>query len=186
MGADIDLEGAVYVLAGVSPAGLTADEADAFREACARDFVKNKSAEDPEDKGLDALVKETLAGLQLSEKDLDERQLANVRAVCGACRYLAGVLTAKNGGTASEGSTEDQGASEESLGDVLVEVSNPRVEVQITATSVAIRPKTEEQRLWLSTADAKFLASVVNNRAEWVSDSRVPRGAVRRSRWRLR
>lgn len=186
MGEDIDLEGAVYVLAGVSPAGFTADEADAFREACARDFVKNKSAEDPEDKGLDALVKETLAGLQLSEKDLDERQLANVRAVCGACRYLAGVLTAKNGGTASEGSTEDQGASEESLGDVLVEVSNPRVEVQITATGVMIRPKTEEQRLWLSTVDAKFMASVVNNRAGLVSGPRVPRAIVRRPRWRLR
>ncbi|EEG27375.1 hypothetical protein [Corynebacterium matruchotii] len=165
MGADIDLDGAVYVLAGVSPAGFTADEADAFREACARDFVKNKSAEDPEGQSLDALVKETLAGLQLSEKDLDERQLANVRAVCGAYRYLAGVLTAKSG-AASEGSSEDQGASEESLGDVLVEVSNPRVEVQITTTGVAIRPKTEEQRLWLSAADAKFLASVMNHGEE--------------------
>lgn len=185
MGEDIDLEGAVYVLAAMSSAGFTADEVDAFREACARDFV-NKSAEDPEGQGLDALVKETLAGLQLSEKDLDERQLANVRAVCGACRYLAGVLTAKNGGTASEGSTEDQGASEESLGDVLVEVSNPRVEVQITATGVMIRPKTEEQRLWLSTVDAKFMASVVNNRAGLVSGPRVPRAIVRRPRWRLR
>ena len=165
MGADIDLDGAVYVLAGVSPAGFTADEADAFREACARDFVKNKSAEDPEGQSLDALVKETLAGLQLSEKDLDERQLANVRTVCGAYRYLAGVLTSK-GGTASEDSTGDQDASEESLGDVLVEVSNPRVEVQITTTGVAIRPKTEEQRLWLSAADAKFLASVMNHGEE--------------------
>ena len=164
MGEDIDLEGAVYVFAGVSPAGLTADEADAFREACARDFVKNKSAEDPEGQGLDALVKETLARLQLSEKDLDERQLANVRAVCGAYRYFAGVLTAKNGGAASEGLAEDQDASEEALGDVLVEVSNPRVEVRITTTGVMIRPKTEERRLWLSTADAKFLATVVNNR----------------------
>lgn len=176
MGADIDLDGAVYVLVGASPAGLTADDADAFREACVHNFVKNKSAKDPEDKGLDALVKETLAGLQLSEKDLDERQLANVRAVCGAYRYLAGVLTAKNGGTASEGPAEDQGASEESLGDVLVEVSNPRVEVQITTTGVAIRPKTEEQRLWLSTADAKFLASVVNNRAGLVSDTWFTKG----------
>ena len=165
MGADIDLEGAVYVLAGVSPAGLTADDADAFREACVHNFVKNKSAKDPEDKVLDALVKETLAGLQLSEKDLDERQLANVRMVCSAYRYLAGVLTAKSG-AASEGSSEDQGASEESLGDVLVEVSNPRVEVQITTTGVMIRPKTGEQRLWLSTADAKFLASVMNHGEE--------------------
>ena len=63
MGADIDLEGAVYVLVGSSPAGLTADEADAFREACAQDFVKNKSAKDPESQGLDALVQETLAGM---------------------------------------------------------------------------------------------------------------------------
>lgn len=165
MGADIDLDGAVYVLVGVSPAGLTADEADAFREACGRDFVKNKSAKDPEGQGLDALVKETLAGLQLSEKDLDERQLANVRTVCGVYRYLVGVLTAK-GGTASEDSAEDQDASEEALGDVLVEVSNPRVEVQITTTGVMIRPKTGERRLWLSTADAKFLASVVNHGEE--------------------
>ena len=170
MGADIDLEGAVYVLVGASPAGLTADDADAFREACVHDFVKNKSAEDPEGQSLDALVKETLVGLQLSEKDLDERQLANVRAVCGAYRYLAGVLTAK-GGTASEDSAEGQDASEDALGDVLVEVSNPRVEVQITTTGVAIRPKTGEQRLWLSTADAKFLASVVNNRAGLVSNT---------------
>ena len=175
MGADIDLEGAVYVLMGSSPAGLTADEADTFREACVHDFVKNKSAKDPEGKGLDALVKETLAGLQLSEKDLDERQLANVRTVCGAYRYLAGVLTSK-GGTASEDSTGDQDASEESLGDVLVEVSNPRVEVQITTTGVMIRPKTGEQRLWLSTADAKFLASVVNNRAGLVSDTWFTKG----------
>ena len=62
-------------------------------------------------------------------------------------------------------------ASEESLGDVLVEVSNPRVEVQITTTGVMIRPKTEEQRLWLSTADAKFLATVVNNRPGLVSNT---------------
>jgi hypothetical protein len=45
-------------------------------------------------------------------------------------------------------------------------VSNPRVEVQITTTGVAIRPKTEEQRLWLSAADAKFLASVMNHGEE--------------------
>lgn len=175
MGADIDLEGAVYVLAGVSPAGLTADKADAFREACGRDFVKNKSAKDPEEQGLDALVKETLAGLQLSEKDLDERQLANVRTVCGAYRYLAGILTS-NDGKASEDSTEGQDASEEALGDVLVEVSNPRVEVQITTTGVMIRPKTGEQRLWLSTADAKFLATVVNNRPGLVSDTWFTKG----------
>jgi len=43
--------------------------------------------------------------------------------------------------------------------------------VQITTTGVMIRPQTGEQRLWLSTADAKFLATVVNNRPGLVSNT---------------
>nr|DAF94654.1 MAG TPA: hypothetical protein [Siphoviridae sp. ctvph17] len=46
-----------------------------------------------------------------------------------------------------------------------------RLEVQITTTGVMIRPQTGEQRLWLSTADAKFLATVVNNRPGLVSNT---------------
>lgn len=175
MGADIDLDGAVYVLAGVSPAGFTADEADAFRRACKRHFENiNKS------KGLDALLREALAELGLSVKDLTTRQLAKVRTACGIYRYLADALNNKTialedleeaFGAGEDPEPQGQGASTESLGDVLVEVSNPRVEVQITTTGVMIRPKTGEQRLWLSTADAKFLAAVVNNRPGLVSNT---------------
>lgn len=175
MGADIDLDGAVYVLVGVRAEGLTAAQASAFRRACKRHFENiNKS------KGLDALLREALAELGLSVKDLTTRQLAKVRTACGIYRYLADALNNKTialedleeafgAGEAPE--PEGQGASAESLGDVLVEVSNPRVEVQITTTGVMIRPKTEEQRLWLSTADAKFLAAVVNNRPGLVSNT---------------
>ena len=177
MSADIDLEGAVYVLAGVRTEELTAAQASAFRRACKRHFENiNKS------KGLDVLLREALAEIGLSVKDLTTRQLAKVRTACGIYRYVADVLNDKTinlddlkeaagGKEDSESEGQSESASEESLGDVLVEVSNPRVEVQITTTGVAIRPKTGEQRLWLSTADAKFLASVVNNRAGLVSNT---------------
>ena len=82
MGADIDLEGAVYVLVGASPAGLTADDADAFREACVHNFVKNKSAKDPEDKGLDALVKETSAGNSWRGRPLPGAEASYPRKRC--------------------------------------------------------------------------------------------------------
>ncbi|WP_315118582.1 hypothetical protein [Corynebacterium matruchotii] len=175
MGADIDLDGAVYVLVGVRAEDLTAAQASAFRRACKHHFENiNKS------KGLDALLREALAELGLSVKDLTTRQLAKVRTACGIYRYLADALNNKTialedleeaFGAGEDPEPEGQGASEESLGDVLVEVSNPRVEVQITTTGVMIRPKTGEKRLWLSTADAKFLAAVVNNRPGLVSNT---------------
>ena len=170
MGADIDLDGAVYVLAGVRTEELTAAQASAFRRACKRHFENiNKS------KGLDVLLREALAEIGLSVKDLTTHQLAKIRTACGIYRYLADALNNKTialedleeaFGAGEDPEPGDQDASEEALGDVLVEVSNPRVEVQITTTGVMIRPKTGEQRLWLSAADAKFLASVVNHGEE--------------------
>ena len=194
MGEDIDLEKEMRFLVGLTEESAPV-KVSAFRDACVR-AVKSKSGKD-EDKSLDVLARDALAELGLSVRDLTKQQLASVRAACGIYRYVADVLNDKTinlddlkeaagGKEDSESESQSESASEESLGDVLVEVSNPRVEVQITATGVMIRPKTEEQRLWLSTVDAKFMASVVNNRAGLVSGPRVPRAIVRRPRWRLR
>ena len=179
MGENIDLEKEMRFLVGLTEE-LAPVKVSAFRDACVR-AVKSKSGKD-EDKSLDVLARDALAELGLSVRDLTKQQLASVRAACGIYRYVADVLNDKTinlddlkeaagGKEDSESEGQSESASEESLGDVLVEVSNPRVEVQITTTGVAIRPKTEEQRLWLSTADAKFLASVVNNRAGLVSNT---------------